>query len=299
MKKANYLAKAVSLLMAGILLTTGCGSSAEDGSKSDAATAADGAVISEDMFPESTGEAADNAGSEMAGEGSAADNGGPGPEAAGEAAATDSADNMYSDAARTDADMGYDGLKDEMKEMESRSADSYLESVYEYDWEPGYPNTEEYSRWEEQGFYSVMKAPLSTFAADVDTASYSNLRRLINSGYKLDELPQGAVRIEEMINYFSYDYNAPKGMEPFGVTTQISTCPWNDDAELLMIGLKTEDIDYSQAPASNLVFLLDVSGSMYTDDKLPLLKESFGLLAKNLTKKDRISKSLRVVKLIE
>lgn len=92
-----------------------------------------------------------------------------------------------------------------------------------------------------------------------------------------------------MLNYFSYDYNAPNGKEPFGVTTQISSCPWNDDAELLMIGLKTEDIDYSHAPASNLVFLLDVSGSMYSDDKLPLLQESFGLLTENLTRKDRVS----------
>ena len=139
------------------------------------------------------------------------------------------------------------------------------------------------------GFSSVMKEPLSTFAADVDTASYSNLRRLIGDGYMLEDLPEGAVRIEEMINYFSYDYNAPKGKEPFGVTTQISSCPWNDEAELLMIGLQTEEIDYSYAPAANLVFLLDVSGSMFSDDKLPLLQESFGLLAEQLTGKDRVS----------
>ena len=174
-------------------------------------------------------------------------------------------------------------------ENEMAGEDSYLDSCYE-EWEPkDYYNSEEYSEWEEKGFTSVMKAPLSTFAADVDTASYSNLRRLINSGYTLDEIPQGAVRIEEMLNYFSYDYNDPEGKEPFGVTTQISSCPWNDDAELLMIGLKTEDIDYAHAPASNLVFLLDVSGSMYSDDKLPLLQESFGLLTENLTRKDRVS----------
>ena len=285
MKRANYFVKTVSLLMVGTLLMTGCGSGADGGSKSDAATAA----ASDETGVESTGEAeaSDNVSSEVAGEGAIADNGGSG--AADGAEASGGTDNLYSGAEAADADMGYDGFSDEIKSAESRSANSYLESVYEYGLEPAYPNTEEYSKWEEQGFYSVMKAPLSTFAADVDTASYSNLRRLIKSGYELDELPQGAVRIEEMINYFSYDYNAPKGMEPFGVTTQISTCPWNDDAELVMIGLKTEDIDYSQAPASNLVFLLDVSGSMYSDDKLPLLKESFGLLAKNLTKKDRVS----------
>lgn len=170
------------------------------------------------------------------------------------------------------------------------SEDSYLDSCYEFDYErPKCHVGEEYSEWEEKGFSSVMAEPLSTFAADVDTASYSNLRRLIREGYDLDSMPEGAVRIEEMINYFSYDYNDPKGEEPFGVTTQIGRCPWNDEAELLMIGLKTEDIDYDHAPASNLVFLLDVSGSMYSEDKLPLLQDSFSLLAENLTEKDRVS----------
>ena len=259
MKKENYLVKVTSLVLAATMLMTGCGS-ADGGSNSGAATAAADAG-SEAYAPASDGAASDNAG-------------------------------YAYEAAEAEADMDYGDYTNGIKGMESQSAtatDGYLDSCYDYDDEPEYFNTEEYSRWEEQGFSSVLKAPLSTFAADVDTASYSNLRRLINSGYDLDELPQGAARIEEMINYFSYDYNAPKGMEPFGVTTQISACPWNDDAKLLMIGLKTEDIDYSQAPPSNLVFLLDVSGSMYSDDKLPLLQESFGLLAENLTKKDRVS----------
>ena len=163
---------------------------------------------------------------------------------------------------------------------------SYAESCYDYEWKE---NTEEYSKWEERGFRSVLKEPLSTFSADVDTASYSNLRRLLTEGYSLEELPRGAVRIEELLNYFSYNYEEPKGQEPFGVTTKLGACPWNEEAQLLMIGLKTEDIDYSQAPPSNLVFLLDVSGSMSHADKLPLLQESFGLLAENLTEKDRIS----------
>lgn len=166
---------------------------------------------------------------------------------------------------------------------------SYLDSCYSYDWPPATRSSEEYSQWDEKGYVSVMKEPLSTFAADVDTASYSNLRRMIRDGYDLESIPEGAVRIEEMVNYFSYDHKEPEGEEPFGVTTQISQCPWNKEAELLMIGLKTEDIDYSQAPPSNLVFLLDVSGSMDSYDKLPLLQESFGLLAENLTNKDRIS----------
>lgn len=151
-------------------------------------------------------------------------------------------------------------------------------------------NTEEYSELEESGFSAVYSDPLSTFSADVDTASYSNLRRLVQEGYGLGELPEGAVRIEEIINYFSYgDLEEPKGREPFGVTAQVMPCPWNEDSQLLRIGLKTEEIDYSDLPESNLVFLLDVSGSMYSEDKLPLLQDSFALLAENLTEKDRVS----------
>lgn len=169
--------------------------------------------------------------------------------------------------------------------------DGYLGSCYDFPGEETYgqKNQEEYSEWEEQGFFSVMTQPLSTFSADVDTASYSNLRRLLREGYTLESLPEGAVRIEEMLNYFSYDYKEPEGQEPFGVTTEIGRCPWNKEAELLMVGLKTEDIGYDQAPASNLVFLLDVSGSMDEPDKLPLLQESFAQLTDRLTEKDRIS----------
>lgn len=262
MKKRNDVTKAAALILAGIMLMTGCGGQ----SKTDSAPA-------------------DNAGAATADEAAAAEEDGGSYDYVTEAPAAEEYDYATSDAAP--AEEGNYDFETESKSMAEE--DSYLNSCYE-EWEPeDYPNNEEYSEWEETGFTSVMKAPLSTFAADVDTASYSNLRRLINSGYTLDEIPEGAVRIEEMLNYFSYDYNAPNGKEPFGVTTQISSCPWNDDAELLMIGLKTEDIDYSHAPASNLVFLLDVSGSMYSDDKLPLLQESFGLLTENLTRKDRVS----------
>lgn len=167
------------------------------------------------------------------------------------------------------------------------TGESYADSCYQFDGPP--TDSEEYSKWQEKGFFTVMNQPLSTFAADVDTASYSNLRRMITDGYTLDEIPEKAVRIEEMLNYFTYDYKQPEGGEPFGVTTVISRCPWNEEAQLLMIGLKTEEIDYADAPASNLVFLLDVSGSMGDYDKLPLLQEAFGMLAENLTEKDRIS----------
>ena len=167
----------------------------------------------------------------------------------------------------------------------------YYDSIYEYDIDVinPWPNHEQYKSFTETGFYSVSEMPLSTFAADVDTASYANLRRLLNSGYGINHLPVGSVRIEEMLNYFSYNYNKPKRGEPFGVTTEISACPWNPNSELLMIGLATEDMDYADAPPSNLVFLIDVSGSMSPDDRLPLLQKCFTMLAENLTAKDKVS----------
>ncbi len=150
-------------------------------------------------------------------------------------------------------------------------------------------NTEEYEALAENSFRDVTVTPLSTFAADVDTASYANLRRFINSGYTYNAIPKGAVRIEEMINYFSYDYQGPQGNEPFGVNAEISECPWNEDHLLVHLGLKTEDIDLTDAPECNLVFLIDVSGSMNMDNKLPLLKKSFDMLLDNLNPDDTIS----------
>ena len=147
------------------------------------------------------------------------------------------------------------GFSADMEEKRAMTG-GYLESCYSYEWTPGQYSAEEYSQWEETGFVSVMAEPLSTFAADVDTASYSNLRRLIREGYTLEGIPEGAVRIEELLNYFDYDHKGPSKEEPFGVTTQIGRCPWNENADLLMIGLKTQEIDYAQAPPSNLVFLL-------------------------------------------
>lgn len=169
---------------------------------------------------------------------------------------------------------------------------SYLDDIYDYDHNSHSAknsDNEEYSELNEQGYRSVKAHPLSTFAADVDTASYSNLRRMLSDGYDLDDIPEGAVRIEEMLNYFNYDYKGPKGDEPFGVNTEMAVCPWNKDAYLLSIGLKTEDIDFDQTPDSNLVFLIDISGSMNRPDKLPLLQESFCMLVDELSEKDRVS----------
>lgn len=160
----------------------------------------------------------------------------------------------------------------------------------DYQYRNGYEdrdfNTEEYNYISENGYKSVMEEPLSTFSIDVDTASYSNLRRFLNSGQKI---PADAVRIEEMLNYFSYDYPEPEGGEPFSVTTEYSDCPWNEDNRLLLIGIQAQEIDFAQRPDFNLVFLLDISGSMYSDDKLPLVQKAFTMLAENLTERDRVS----------
>lgn len=152
----------------------------------------------------------------------------------------------------------------------------------------GFPdmNTEEYAYREENRFLSVANNPLSTFSADVDTASYANVRRMLTDG---SGVVPDAVRIEEMVNYFHYDYPAPTDGSPFSVTTEIAPCPWNENTQLLLIGLQAVSPKTETLPASNLVFLIDVSGSMDEADKLPLVKRAFLLLTENLRAEDRIS----------
>lgn len=171
---------------------------------------------------------------------------------------------------------------------EGLSYDTEQNLVYQYQEIYGEENfnTEEYNYITENGFKSVANEPLSTFSIDVDTAAYSNVRRMINAG---NSVPEDAVRIEEMINYFSYDYPEPEEGEPFSVTMEYSDCPWNEDSRLMMIGIKAKDIDFENRPSSNFVFLLDVSGSMQSADKLPLVQKSFSMLAENLTEHDRVS----------
>ena len=147
-------------------------------------------------------------------------------------------------------------------------------------------NTEGYATVNENGYKSVSNNPLSTFSIDVDNASYSNIRRFINSGTKP---PPDAVRIEEMINYFKYSYPEPVGEHPFSVSTDIAVCPWNNSHMLFLIGLKGKSIDRRSLPPSNLVFLIDVSGSMNAPNKLPLLKSAFGLLVNELRPLDRVA----------
>lgn len=148
------------------------------------------------------------------------------------------------------------------------------------------PNNEEYSQFAENKFRLASEEPLSTFSVDVDAASYSNLRRFINRG----ELPnKDAIRIEELINYFSYNYPEPSGSDPVRVTTEVGNCPWNNQHRLVRIGLKAKSIADDKLPASNFVFLIDVSGSMYGATRLDLVKSSLKLLVNNLREKDRVA----------
>ncbi len=145
-------------------------------------------------------------------------------------------------------------------------------------------NTEGYDHIQENEFLAVADKPLSTFSIDVDTASYSNVRRFLNSG---SLPPADAVRIEEMINYFGYSYGEPRGRTPFSVTTEVADCPWNSDHRLVHVGVKGKTV--TKVPPRNLVFLIDVSGSMESRDKLPMLKRAMKKLVSQLGPRDRVS----------
>ena len=147
-------------------------------------------------------------------------------------------------------------------------------------------NTEKYDSRDENEFKSTATDPISVFSVDVDKAGYSNIRRFINNSQKP---PKGSVRVEEIINYFEYDYPQPKGADPVSLNAEISDCPWNADHQLIKIGLKAKEIDTRELPSSHIVFLIDVSGSMYDDNKLPLLIRSFKLMTNNLRPQDKVS----------
>ena len=147
-------------------------------------------------------------------------------------------------------------------------------------------NTERYEEIVENDFKSAETDPISVFSVDVDNASYSNVRRFLSS----NQMPApGSVRIEEMINYFPYTYPQPSGEEPIAIHTELSRCDWNQDHELLKIGIKAKEVNVATMPSNNLVFLLDVSGSMYDENKLPLLVNSFKMLASQLRRNDYVS----------
>jgi Ca-activated chloride channel family protein len=154
--------------------------------------------------------------------------------------------------------------------------------TYSYDSE----KNEEYSSFAENRFKDAKSDPLSTFSLDVDVASYSNVRRMINQGQKP---PKDAVRVEQFINYFSYNYPNPTGTHPISIITETQACPWNKQNLLVRIGVKAKEVPSENIPASNFVFLIDVSGSMESPNRLPLVKSSLKLLTNNLRDKDRVS----------
>ncbi len=147
-------------------------------------------------------------------------------------------------------------------------------------------HNESYKAIYENQFKAPKEEPLSTFSIDVDKAGYSNMRRFLNDGQRP---PADAVKIEEMINYFDYQYKQPTGDHPFSISTEMHACPWNREHQLIKIGLKGKVMDNAELPASNLVFLIDVSGSMFDENKLPLLKQGFELLVNELREEDRVS----------
>lgn len=145
---------------------------------------------------------------------------------------------------------------------------------------------EEYENFIENQFETPKTAPLSTFSIDVDNASYTNIRRFINNG---QTVPKDAVRVEEMMNFFKYSYPQPQDKNPFSINTEYSNCPWNTKHQLLKIGLQGKIIPTDDLPASNMVFLIDVSGSMGDSNKLPLLKQSMKILVNELRKDDKVA----------
>src|SRR5262249_27776713 len=147
-------------------------------------------------------------------------------------------------------------------------------------------NTEASDHIVDNAFLSVARNPLSTFSIDVDTASYSNVRRFLTSGQLP---PPGAVRIEELVNYFTYDDPAPNGDVPFSVSIEVAECPWNSEHRLARIGLKGKEVPVEERPASNLVFLIDVSGSMNSPNKLPLVQSGLKMLVDQLSGSDRVA----------
>jgi len=166
--------------------------------------------------------------------------------------------------------------------MPALSAKGYaFETEEDWGW-----NTNEYTLFGENGFQAAGSNPFSTFAADVDTASYAQLRRMILAGEKV---PADAVRVEEMLNYFRYDYARPEGNHPFGVTMALAPCPWNAETLLLQVGLQAKAVTAENRSAQNLVFLIDVSGSMFGEDRLDLVKRAFLQLLEELQPTDTVS----------
>ncbi len=192
--------------------------------------------------------------------------------------------------------LAFNGFASE-PESRRRSTESYFRKTedreHHYSFDSGKSKidgrsggTARYPKYAENSFQSVLQEPLSTFSVDVDTASYANMRRFLNEN-RLP--PKDAIRVEELINYFSYNYPQPKGDEPFSANIEIAGCPWNSQHRLVRIGLKGKEIAQDKRPPSNFVFLIDVSGSMSPGERLPLIKQALRMLVKRMTQNDRIA----------
>jgi Ca-activated chloride channel family protein len=176
-------------------------------------------------------------------------------------------------------------LSRQVKDLSDQIADGETRAHYLRGFESA-PGTEQYDAISDNPFLPVKDAPLSTFSIDVDTASYANVRRFLTQG---QVPPADAVRIEELLNYFSYDYPAPKGDEPFSVNMETAPCPWREEHLLLRVALRGKEVHKAERPPSNLVFLIDTSGSMSDEDKLPLVKQAMSMLTGELGERDRIT----------
>jgi Ca-activated chloride channel family protein len=182
--------------------------------------------------------------------------------------------------AQTSASVSSTGVRTKRSSKQSPQPPSSIS------YQPPQHNTENYAHIEENRFHRVSQEPLSTFSIDVDAASYSNLRRFINDG---QAPPADAVRIEEMINYFDYDYPEPSSEHPFSITAELGACPWEPKHQLLHLGLQGRHIPAEKLPKANLVFLVDVSGSMDAPNKLALVQSSLKLLVEQLRPEDRVA----------
>lgn len=201
--------------------------------------------------------------------------------AAGSAAASDGTSARYMGSSGPRAgSVDADGFSDSMDAMAPSAPAAGSDG-----WEG---SGEGYADAGESGFISAAEHPRSTFSADVDTASYANLRRLVRAGAAFGTIDPGAVRIEEMLNYFGYDYDSPEGGEGFALTARAGACPWNPESELVVLGIAAGE-QLEEAPATNLVLLIDVSGSMGYEDKLSLLKQAMARIVEGLRPQDRVS----------
>lgn len=204
-----------------------------------------------------------------------------------EAAGTPSTDSVVTETKAEDGIAGTAAAADSAKLDISESTQNYNGIQFRYEfYQPAPMNSEEYTKINEAAYKDTNYNPLSTFSIDVDTASYANLRKNLNNGM----IPVAdAIRIEEMLNYFEYDYKQPSGDVPFTTNTEIGRCPWNEEHYLMTVGIQGRDVDKASLPKSNLVFLIDVSGSMDEPDKLPLLKNAFSKLVEALDEDDKVS----------